>query len=53
MLTVEEQRDVRINVTITLPGRRRWLLAGIALGSLNLPDLLVQLAALAVRATGH
>ena len=43
---------VRIDITITLPRRARWLVTGIALGSLHLPDLVVQCAALVLRAAG-
>jgi hypothetical protein len=43
---------IRIDITITLPHRPRWLLAGIALGSLHLPGLVVQLAASMLRAGG-
>ena len=44
--------DVRIDITITLSRRPRWLLTGIALGSLHLPDLAVRLTGLVLRAVG-
>lgn len=41
--------QVRINVTVTLPQRLSWLLAGIALGALRVPDLVVELTRLVLR----
>jgi hypothetical protein len=57
VLTVKQEPTappprVRITITITLPHRHRWLLAGIALGSLHLPDFLLQLTALVLRTAG-
>ncbi|WP_433616193.1 hypothetical protein ACQP2P_13960 [Dactylosporangium sp. CA-139114] len=37
---------VRVDVTVTLHRRLGWLLAGVALGGLPVPDLVVRLAGL-------
>ena len=42
-------RLVQIDVTFILPRRLAWLLAGIAIGSLHLPDGLLERASLLLR----
>jgi hypothetical protein len=43
-------RLVHVNVTFVLPHRLGWLLAGIALGNLELPDGLLEQAGSILRA---
>jgi len=43
-------RPIRIDVTLILPRRLAWLLAGIAVGDLHLPDVLLEKATLILRA---
>jgi hypothetical protein len=43
-------RLIQIDVTFTLPRRLVWLLAGIALGDLRLPDGLLEKAGFILRA---
>jgi hypothetical protein len=43
-------RLVKIDVTVTLPRRLGWLLAGIAISDLHLPDGLLEKAGLILRA---
>jgi hypothetical protein len=44
---------VRIDVTLTLPRRLVWLLAGIAIGDLRLPDGLLEKASIVLRELLH
>jgi hypothetical protein len=41
---------IRIDVTFILPRRLAWLLAGVAIGNLHLPDGLLEKAGLVLRA---
>lgn len=44
------ERLVRIDVTFILPRRLGWLLAGIAIGNLHIPDGLLEKTCLILRA---
>ncbi|GIH09457.1 hypothetical protein Rhe02_75240 [Rhizocola hellebori] len=43
-------RLIQIDVTVTLPRRLVWLLTGIAVGNLGLPDRLLETAAFLLKA---
>ncbi len=44
---------IQIDVRLSLPRRLGWLLAGVSIGTVHLPDLVVQVARLILHATGH